>query len=497
MKRSIFFALAVITIAETQNCSAQTNYYWNGTGTVTDRLSWFTNPNGTGSNPSNFTTANQIFNIQAGQSATATALWTISGSGSRLQIASTGQFTSGLFNHSMILGMSSGGQYVMNNTSYSALSFATLDSSSTFRLDNQSSPRSAGIAYGGLQLNGTTAATFPGDLTINGTLQVSGSGQFRLASNQDFTHNINSIIVDSGRVMNLTNGSGSVIVNLSGNYLNSGTVSRIGTGNVTFNFSGASSSTATWGVMTSSAQAAAISIESGRSVTFLDGVVANGGIVNNGSLTLVNGSTVSSTITNTGTLQGLGTVVGSVTSTNSSTVRGDSGTGTGKLNVGNVTMNNGARIGANLASSGTNSQLDLNANTLNLLTGSKLAITGVTGFSSTSSATYTIASLTNAGGTSLQLDGVGRANGFIFGTYVQGVGSSGPVTIDVTNLGFTLQANDTFTLLRSGTDLQLTFTPVPEPVTILSVGAVVLSVGACVRKKLRGKTEATDATIVT
>lgn len=182
----------------------------------------------------------------------------------------------------------------------------------------------------------------------------------------------------------------------------------------------------------------------------------------------------------TAILSGTGTV-GATTVLSGGTIRGDSGTGTGTLITGNVTLQSGATIATNIAASGTESTLTLGANTLNLITGSRLALTAVTGFVNTAGGTYTIASLTSS--SSLQLDGTTAADAFVFGTYVQGTGATGAVVIDPTGLG-TLNAGDTLTLSRIGNNLVLTFAPVPEPMTVLGVSVLALGAFGFARRRM-------------
>lgn len=62
-------------------------YYSNSTN-PTSVVSWWTNTNGTGSNPANFTTPGDIFILQTGQTCSTAGNWTI-GSGVTLQIDGT------------------------------------------------------------------------------------------------------------------------------------------------------------------------------------------------------------------------------------------------------------------------------------------------------------------------------------------------------------------------------------------------------------------------
>ena len=64
----------------------ETNYYSNSTGNLNDVISWGTNTDGTGTTPSNFTNANQYFNVRNNATPTIGADWTISGSNTKLII---------------------------------------------------------------------------------------------------------------------------------------------------------------------------------------------------------------------------------------------------------------------------------------------------------------------------------------------------------------------------------------------------------------------------
>jgi fibronectin-binding autotransporter adhesin len=210
--------------------------------------------------------------------------------------------------------------------------------------------------------------------------------------------------------------------------------------------------------------------------------------VNAGTL-LVNGSTASgSAVTvNGGTLGGTGTVGGALTVASGGTVRGDTGTGTGTLTTGSVTINSGGSLFANIAAPGTNSTLALGSNTLDLKTNSKLALTGLGGFSNTSAGSYTLATLTD---NTLLLDGAATTNGQVFGTYIEGTGATGPVVLDMSSFTATLAVGDTLQLSRSGNNLVLNFTPVPEPATVLGLGALGLGLIGGVRRWRAGKTPA-------
>jgi hypothetical protein len=59
-----------------------TNYYFDGSGSLNDVTNWCTNTDGTGTNPPNFTTDDQFFNIRT--TLTTDAAWVVSGSGTKI-----------------------------------------------------------------------------------------------------------------------------------------------------------------------------------------------------------------------------------------------------------------------------------------------------------------------------------------------------------------------------------------------------------------------------
>ena len=65
-------------------------YYSNGNNAPNLTASWWDNRDGTGSSPANFTTAGQEYYVQSGHTMTTGATWSVSGTGSKVQIESGG-----------------------------------------------------------------------------------------------------------------------------------------------------------------------------------------------------------------------------------------------------------------------------------------------------------------------------------------------------------------------------------------------------------------------
>lgn len=223
-------------------------------------------------------------------------------------------------------------------------------------------------------------------------------------------------------------------------------------------------------------------------------VAANtsGSATGTGAITVNSGGTLSGT-TGTGTV---GFVTGATAVLVGGTLRADSSTGTNTFTVGNVTIQNGGTLMSNLGGVtnevGTASRLNVTGtNTLDFKTGSILKLDDASGFSVNGYGNYTLATLSSS--SNLLLDGSSPTID-IFGVYTVGAQNpnSGPISLDVSSLP-TLNNGDSLTLQRSGNNLVLNFSPVPEPGAILLVCGLVVGGFVAVRK-LRRKGKPADVT---
>lgn len=278
----------MVLLAAFSGLAEAATYYSQGSLDVTSLSSWNSARDGSGSAPANFTSGD-AFTVQNGNLMTAGALWTVSGAGSNVLIETGGQITSGLFNHALTLNMNAGGTWVNSNTTYSALTFGTFNSASLFRLDNQSSPRTSGLTYGNLTFNGTSNVSLTANLNVTGNLRTANTGQLRLTNSSNLSHSITAdVVVDSTRTMVLTQGTGNVILNLSGTLTNSGNITKPGSGTATINFIGSNTSTVTWGTHSNPI---VVTIGSSRNLTFADNLnVGSGNLTVNGVLNVGNNS---------------------------------------------------------------------------------------------------------------------------------------------------------------------------------------------------------------
>lgn len=222
--------------------------------------------------------------------------------------------------------------------------------------------------------------------------------------------------------------------------------------------------------------------------------------VNAGTL-LVNGnnsaSTGAITVASGSTLGGTGTLGGATNVQNGGTIQADSGTSTGALAVRNVTVQSGGTLAVNLGAmdenlNGTSNRLAFASNILDLKTGAVVKFTAATGFGAWSSGEFVLGTFSN--GNNILLDAVATTNGQVLGEYIYGAGTpnSGPIQIDVTGLP-TLLDDSKLTLMRNGNNLVLSFSPVPEPASLLAVCGLVIG-GVVAVRKLRRKATPTDVT---
>ncbi|MBI3717471.1 MAG: T9SS type A sorting domain-containing protein [Sphingobacteriales bacterium] len=236
--------------------SAQTNYYYRGTGNIDAVANWTTNSTGgAGSSPSSFTTANQLFNL--GNSSTGSfslspsASWTISGSGSQLIIPNSTTLTAtstiniptltiqnggivqsnSAITVSAVFNINNGGTYIHNNTSNisntifngteafgitSTFRILLWQSSGTSVTSNLTAAASSGgnnYYYGNLEIN------WPGNVNWN---QGWGSANIYLAAgnfsiNAAFT---GTFLFTSSNAQPYVYVNGNYIMNASGGTMN-------------------------------------------------------------------------------------------------------------------------------------------------------------------------------------------------------------------------------------------------------------------------------------
>jgi autotransporter-associated beta strand protein/T5SS/PEP-CTERM-associated repeat protein len=208
--------------------------------------------------------------------------------------------------------------------------------------------------------------------------------------------------------------------------------------------------------------------------------VSAGTLLVNGQAGANSGTGTGPVVINGGTLGGTGRVGGTIEV--NSTARLAPGASLGTLTVaGNTVLNLGGRFAVEVDASGTNDHLTLegSSTTLDFKTGSVLELSLLGGFAVSTPATFALASLVN--GDNLLVDATTVPNGGVLGTFIQGVGATGAVTIQPS--GASLADGNQFLLVRSGNALELQYQPVPEPTTILVLGFGALAAGAAINRR--------------
>ena len=149
-------------------------FFSKSTGDLDDLATWGTNTNGSGTNPSNFTNANQLFSIRNRSTAGIAASWTVSGSNSMVIVgdASTAITVSTGTN------TLSGNFKLTNNATLEIGSNSTglnliCENGSTVNYNGSSAQTIAPGNYNNLSISGSNTKTLGSDIIIRGTLSLS------------------------------------------------------------------------------------------------------------------------------------------------------------------------------------------------------------------------------------------------------------------------------------------------------------------------------------
>jgi hypothetical protein len=428
---------------------AQTTYFWDGTNDITLTTSWGTSTDGTGSEPSDFTSPSQIFLVQAGQSASYSASWTLGGS-SILRIADGGLLTTSETMESLTLQVQSGGQFDVSGSFSNVVSRVGTEFApgSVVRILNNSF--SGSKDYGNLYFEGSDFT--PSSFTAANDVEIR-QNEIRLVSdgsNASRSWDITGdLTISSGAILSLAGGSGGTgngTISIGGDLDNLGTMSRTGTpaGTTLIEFVGSGGGDAKWGL---NSGAFDVTVGAGRSMNFSDSLSNTGGA-----------------LTVEGTLSGSSSIAGATTINGKHSVGGST--------VGTQTFSNGLNYG-----SGSIFEWDLISSSTSGA-GTNFDSLSVTGVLSATDAIFKVV-LSGSALTDIQVNGdtfwdppSGKQEwslASIFGTSVSGftsvqtntnVSSFGSFSIDGTNL---------------------TWTAVPEPSNLLA--GMLLAAGLLRRRR--------------
>ncbi len=301
---------------------------------------------------------------------------------------------------------------------------------------------------------------------VMGTFDLNGQSQTIAGLNSITGTNTNT--ADKNIVTNTSGTASTLTLGGNGNYsYGGGTAANSGVLTGSISVEKAGSGTQTFGDINTY-----VGITSVNGGTLL---VTNAGGTGNGEVN----------VNNTGTLGGNGAIYGTLFVNAGGTLRSDSGTGTGTLTLASTTLfggsgATGATLATQLAVNGSgaitaNSQVAVSTNTFNVdLAGGKFNIKLLNDLGLTQNASYTITLVTGAGGSGNFLRNGSAATGgnaFLASDFNL-ISGSGAWTFS----GVSLTVN-------GSNNLVLQFTPVPEPATVLAVGAAGLAVAGWVRRR--------------
>ncbi|MDT4967194.1 MAG: hypothetical protein QOJ64_1931, partial [Acidobacteriota bacterium] len=203
---------------------ASDNYYSKSTGNLDLLSTWGTNTDGTGTAPTSFTLAGQIFNIRNRTSATIGANWTVSGTGSKVILGDPSvaaiNFTvpsSFAFSGTIDIPAASAGSNTLTLQNSTIPTFGTLNAASTVNYNRSGAQTVSAATYGNLVISGSGTKTAAGSLSAT-TLGVS-AGTFDQGGSADIS--TGAVTVAASAVWtNLGTGD----LTLSGDVSNSGTI---------------------------------------------------------------------------------------------------------------------------------------------------------------------------------------------------------------------------------------------------------------------------------
>ena len=227
------------------------NYYSKSTGNLDVLTNWGTSTDGSGSNPPDFTTPGNTFNIRNNATPTIGASWTLSGAGSKIivgngtnacnfTVPSTFVVTStatDVSNNGTItrttsganswgtLSFASGAKY-LHNASGGTIPTATWNANSTLQIEQSVTSDAAHFnqTFGNIVINGSSAFTFVPSTATFSTLSIAGS----------LTYNSSGLVYITNRTVTVT---ANITVDL--NVTGAGTLTGASnTGALTLNVSG-------------------------------------------------------------------------------------------------------------------------------------------------------------------------------------------------------------------------------------------------------------------
>ena len=357
--------------AQNVNCSGSVtmNYYSAASGNLDAITSWGANPDGTGSNPINFTADGQVFNIRNNATQTIGATWTVSGLGSKVVLGDgTNEvdfIIPSLFAFIGTVDLSANSTITIQNGTIPT--FGTIHPASTVVYDGVAQNITQ-INYGNLTLS-ADGATFAGNTT-----GVSGN-----------------LILDN-TVLGAPKISPFATISLGGDLMYIGTVTPpVDSSSITLSTKGAgiqtitgNGNTARWfKLQTTTSGNNVVLSQTGGSTNLYVGNLSSGGInLTPGSQLTLNGNTLTF-FNGNGSIVGSGTITCNAGSNIIINKTGATAFGTLRLTPGSETLNNltlNMSGGGNTVTLGSNlivtGNLAINSGSFVVATGSQLTVNG-------------------------------------------------------------------------------------------------------------------------
>lgn len=169
-------------------------FYWNGSGALNSLTSWGVNPTGSGTNPLDFTSPGQTFNIINAATATVSSAWTVSGAGTNvyigdgsignqcaLTIPSTAAIT---LNSGAKLNVTANSTLSILNTTFPPITSVVISTLSTVEWSQSSAVTIWSTTFGNLFLNGGGNKLMPSNnVTINGVFNLASGTNYVMVAN--------------------------------------------------------------------------------------------------------------------------------------------------------------------------------------------------------------------------------------------------------------------------------------------------------------------------
>lgn len=313
-KQAVFGLFTALLLSAPLALSA--TFYYDGSGPANTLSNWWTNRDGTGANPANFTAVDQLFVVQNGQILTTASAWNVTGSNSQVTVETGGTISSATAN-SLRLNLDANSTFRSQSNSTGIVS-STISPSSNFIYEGVANSANTAISYGNFEVLNTTSHFFVGSITTSGNFTASAASdtiRVNLTNSVDTVINIagDLTINSSVKLFRLTNAAGAaygVTLNIGGGLNNAGSMVN-GSATSSINFVGTGSSNVTWGTNAASRDAL-VTIGAGKTIRFTDSYTSNNNDLDvHGTLILSSTSTVNAgtsniTIKNGGTLGGGG-----------------------------------------------------------------------------------------------------------------------------------------------------------------------------------------------